>query len=150
LPALEDFEKLLLAELLSDAADFGHEGAPVGGGEVAGDFGGAEGLGGAALFDETEDAFSDGVIGKHGGLFGAFEFELVAGSAVPVGALHATDGAVVGGVDEPGVWIEDAVADVDTEDFADDEAVFTDLEEADIFAFEADGGLGDAGRFDEG
>jgi hypothetical protein len=149
LPALEDFDKLLLAELLGDAADFGHEGTPVGGGEGAGDFGGAEGLIWAALFDEAEDAFSDGVIGNHGGLLGAFEFELVVGSAIPIGALHATDGAVVGGVNEPGFGIEDAVADMNAEDFADDEAVFADLEDADVFAFEADGGLGDTGRFDE-
>lgn len=150
MPALEDFEKLLLGELLSDAADFGHEGAPVGGGEGAGDFGGAEGFVRAALFDETEDAFSDGVIGKHQASLRALEFELVGGAAVPVGALHATDGSVVGGVDEPSVGIEDAVANMDAEDFADDEAVFADLEDADVFAFEADGGLGDAGRFDEG
>ena len=150
MPALEDFEKLLLAELLGDAADFGHEGAPVGGGEGARYLRGAEGFVWAALFDETEDAFSDGVIGNHGGLFGAFEFELVVGSAIPIGALHATDGAVVSGINEPGFGIEDAVADVDAEDFADDEAVFADLEDADVFAFEADGGFGDTGRFDEG
>ena len=64
--------------------------------------------------------------------------------------MHATDGVVVGGFYEPGFGIEDAVADMDAEDFADDEAVVADLDDAVAAALKADGGFGDAWWFVSG
>lgn len=79
-----------------------------------------------------------------------FHFKLIGCPAVPVGGLHAADGLVGAGVDAPGGGIQDAVADMDAEDLADDEAVIADLQDAPAFAFKTDGCLYDAGRTDGG
>ena len=51
--------------------------------------------------------------------------------------LHATNGVVGAGLHEPSFGIEYVVAHMDTKDFADDEAVVADLDDAVATAFEA-------------
>jgi hypothetical protein len=63
-----------------------------------------------------------------------------------VRALHATDGEVGAGLDEPGLGIEKAVTHMHAKDFADDEAVVADFEDAVAAAFEAGGSFDDARR----
>ena len=63
--------------------------------------------------------------------------------------LHAANRMIGAGLHEPGFSIEDVVTHVDTEDFANDEAIVTNLDDAVAAAFKAGGRFSDAWRLND-